>query len=250
MATTKTTATTTTTRKEVNTDAALDKLLTALLPVLNKALVKAIVDEKCDPLAEVAKDKKALGSVNLIICTAKAEASYAVTNMTGLSSLAITSLKASVKDASGSRKVEPKPQTVTGTLDVSAKLGRNLSTKVGGKITASCGSAKESVGISGKATAKVVTGTAKANFTATLGLPESCLTKISLVKNSFRLNYKDIDVDVDKDLGIFDALLNPLIDLINKVLGDKIKGEISHALEPVLDDVLMDVLPLCVNVEK
>lgn len=243
------------TRKDVSTDAALDKLIAALLTALNKALVKAIVEGGYDPWKALPtdKEKKTLGTVNLLVCTAKAEASYTVTDMRGLSSLVITSMtRETVKDPSPAKTVsDSAPRTVTGTLNVSAKLSKNLSAKVGGKITASCGKAKESVGISGKVTAEGVTGTGKMNFTAEVSRPNCCFTKLSIVKNSFRLNYQDIDVDVDKDLGIFDAVLNPLIDLVNKYFGNKIKGEISKALEdPVLKDTLNGLVPLCTNIEK
>ena len=216
--------------------AIVNALIDAMLPALNAALPKAIKDAGLDPWKEVAKGSETLGKINLVVCTASAKASYSIKDMLGLSSIEITS--ADVTSLEGTT-------TVTGTLTMAAKLNKNLSAKLSGKVSASCGIVSESVGISGSVTAKGVTGKATGDFTATLSVEQSCMTSVKITK--FSLNYSDIDVKVD-GLGIFNSLLDPLVDAIDDLFGDAIKGEVADALKPVLNDLLADELPFCIGV--
>lgn len=127
-------------------------------------------------------------------------------------------------------------------MNVKAKLDSNLSAKVSGKLTAECGIISESVGLSGKVTAKGVTGSGKADFSATIDPGTSCLDTLKLT--SFKLDYDDIKVEID-GLGIFNEFLKPLIDLIDAVFGGLIKTEVADALKPVITDLLGSVMPYC-----
>jgi hypothetical protein len=215
----------------------LNELITALLPNLNQALPKYIVSEDLDPWDDVVSGSVTLGKVDLGLCTASVKASYSIKNMVGLSSIVITSMTSETFDSTNL-------PTVTGTLNVSAKLTKNLSAKLSGKITAACGGLSlPSASISGTAIASGVTGTGKANFTATIALPQSCFTQVKLT--SLKLNYSHIEVDIS-GLGEFNEFLEPLVDAINALFGNAIKGEIAEALLPVLNDLLKDELPLCI----
>lgn len=217
----------------------LNALIAALIPTLNKALPPYIVSEDLDPWDDVVSGTETLGKIDLGICTASVKASYTIADMVGLSSVVITSMTVDTFDSANL-------PTVTGTLSMAAKLNKDLSAKVKGKVTAGCGGLSESVGISGKATASGVTGTGKGSFTATLDLPQSCFTEVKLT--SLKLNYSKIHVDID-GLGIFNEFLQPLIDLINTVFGSAIKSEIAEALKPVLNDLIKDELPLCISTD-
>lgn len=222
---------------------AINLLLAELVPVLNEELPAFIVGEGLDPLKNVVSGTDNLGKINLGICTAEAKASYSITNMKGLSSIQIETLTLDSCEINGDESTEALTQVV-GTLWVSAKLTSNLSADVGGSIKASCGGISEKVGISGTVTAKGVTGSGAATCTATVAADQACCTTLTITQLS--LNYKDIDVSID-GLGIFNDLLDPLVDLINDVFGSYIKDELSSITKSALNSLLKDTLPLCVS---
>lgn len=217
-----------------DTTTAVNALLDALLPTINKVLPPAITAAGLDPWKDVVSGSDTLGKINLGICTASAKASYSIKDMTGLSSLQLTSIDA--LSLSGTT-------TITGTLSLAGALGKSLSAKVSGKINAKCGVISESVSISGKATAKGVTGKGTGEFTATLGA-ESCLTAVTIT--AFSLDYTDIDINID-GLGMFNSFMDPLVDAVDALFGDVIKDEVAKALMPVLNDLLKGELPLCIT---
>ncbi len=213
---------------------AIDELLAAYLPELNAAIPDLIVSSDLDPWKKVLSDDYTLGSINLGICTAKVKASYSITDMTGLATLLIDTAVVETIDVTD-------PDNITGTLSMTAELTDKLKAKVGGKVKASCGVISESVGINGSVKATSVTGKATADFTASVGAT-ICLNSCKVTK--FSLSYKDIKVEID-GLGIFNQFLGPLVDLINELFGDAIKGGIAGALKPVLNDLLKSELPYC-----
>jgi hypothetical protein len=220
----------------MDTTAIVNALVDALIPTLNEELPQAIKDAGLDPWKTVAKGSDTLGKIDLGVCKASAKASYSITDMKGLSSIEITG--ADVTSLSGTT-------TITGTLSLSAKLNKDLSARLSGKISAKCGVISDSESISGTATAKGVTGKATGDFTATVGMPQSCLASVKITK--FSLDYDDIKVKVD-GLGIFNSLLDPLVDAVDALFGDAIKTEVADALRPVLNDLLADELPFCIGV--
>lgn len=217
-----------------DTTTAVNALLDALLPTINQLLPPAITAAGLDPWKDVVSGSDTLGKINLGVCTASAKASYSIKDMTGLGSLQLTSIDA--LSLSGTT-------TITGALSLAGALGKSLSAKVSGKVSAKCGMISESVGISGKATAKGVTGKGTGEFTATLGA-ESCLTAVKIT--TFSLDYDDIDISID-GLGMFNSLMDPLVDAVDALFGDAIKDEVARALMPVLNDLLKGELPLCVT---
>ncbi len=223
----------------------LNALIAALLPALNEALPPFIVSEGLDPMKTVVSGSENLGSIDLGICKAKAEANYSITDMKGLSSLFIETLTVdmSATRINGDESTDTMT-TVTGTLFMAAKLTSHLTADVSGSIKASCGGISEKVGISGKVTAKGVTGKGNANFTATLSLSKSCMTQLHITDLS--LNYSDIDVSID-GLGIFNDLMQPLVDAIDDLFGSYIKDELSSVVKGVLNDLLKDFIPYCVE---
>jgi hypothetical protein len=219
----------------MDTTAIVNALIDALIPELNQELPQAIKDAGLDPWKTVVKGSETLGKIDLGVCKASAKASYSITDMTGLSSIEI--LSATASNLGGTT-------TVTGTLTMSARLNKSLSAKVSGKISAKCGVISDSVKISGSATAKGVTAKATGDFTATIGT-ESCITTANITKLS--LDYSDIDVKIN-GLGVFNSLLDELVDAVDDLFGNAIKGEISDALRPVFNDLLKDELPFCIGV--
>ena len=215
----------------------LNEMLAQFLPQLNQELPQAITDANLDPLANVASEKKTFAKINLGICHARATGDYAIEDMKGLSSLSITAM--TVKNANTSNLTD-----ISGTISLSVKLSRKLSAKLGGGLTAKCGITHLHVGISGTASATGLSGTAMGNFNATFTLSSGrmCLTNFSL--QNLSLNYTDINVKVNH-LGVFNKLLNLLVDAINKLFGKAIKGEISAKLTPVLAKQISKRLPFC-----
>lgn len=222
---------------------AINLLFEDLIPILNKELPPFIVSEGLDPMKTVVSGSDDLGKINLGICTAKAEADYSITNMKGLSSLVIETLTLDSCEINGDESTDTLTE-VLGTLSVSARLTSNLSADVSGSIKASCDGISEKVGISGTVTAKGVSGSGQGSFTATVAAHQSCCTKLTITK--LNLNYKDIDVSID-GLGIFNDLLDPLVDAINDLFGSYIKDELSSVVKNVLNGLLKDTLPLCVS---
>lgn len=220
----------------MDTTAIVNALIDALIPTLNQELPQAIKDAGLDPWKDVVSDEETLGKINLGVCTASAKAKYSIKDMVGLSSMEI--LAADVTSLNGTT-------TVTGTLTMSAKLNKDLSAKVSGSVSAKCGFISEKVSISGTVTAKGVTGKATGDFTATVGVPQSCLAAVKIT--SFSLDYDDIKVKID-GLGIFNSLLDPLVDAVDALFGKEIKTEIADAIKPVLNDLLADELPFCIGV--
>lgn len=220
----------------VSPEDSINNLLQALLPILNKAAPALIVSENLDPMATVVSGSSTLGKINLGICKASCKASYSIKNMTGLSSLEILTLTldSCTQDSNN-------PITYNGTLSLTAKLNSTLSTKVSGKIKASCSGISDSASISGTAKAKGCTGKGHATFVATIS-DQICLKSMTL--SSLSLNYSDIDIDID-GLGVFNSLLDPLVDALNDLFGSYIKSDLSDVVEGVLDDLLEDELPLC-----
>jgi len=230
----------------------LNKLVSKLLPTLNGSIATAISPNYDPWKGDIVKDQAVLTIDQWPFSEVKFTASYAISNMTGLSSLVLGPLTATSATEQKSSQGGPKSTTLTykGGMNVSAKLTKNLVATVTGKVSASYGGSAIEMKISGKATAKSVTGTAQGVFTATIDGQNACFTDLTIVQGTFKLNYQDIDVDIQGDDDIVDVLLAPLVDLIDDVFGDEIKASISHALENPLNGVLKSLMPLCTAVSK
>lgn len=219
----------------------LNDLLAEVVPQINKTLPKAIKDAKLDPMKDVASEKKTFAKIDLGICKASAKGDYAIEDLKGLSSISITTM--TVKNADVQNL-----SALTGTIKLSVKLSKKLSVKLSGGLTAECGIIHQRVGISGTATASGLSGSGEGDFKATYTLSSGklCLTKFTI--KSFSLSYTDIDVNVNK-LGIFNVILNALVDAINKLFGKAIKGEISSQVKPLLAKQISNELPYCTKVQ-
>lgn len=218
-------------------ESVINSLLAALLPAINKQLPSFIQSEGLDPLDKVVSDDETLGKVNLGVCKAKAKASYDIKDMKGLSSMEVETL---VLDSIDS---QDDLSNVTGTLSLSVKLNSDLTAKVSGKVKAACGVISETASISGKVTAKGVTGKGKATFTAGISTSKSCLNDVKIT--SLSLDYKNVDVKID-DLGIFNDLLDPLVDAVNDVFGKYIKDALAPVVKTELNKLIDDIVPMCV----
>lgn len=218
-------------------ESTINALLAALLPAINKQLPSFMQSEGLDPLDKVVSDTITLGKINLGVCTAKAKASYDIKDMKGLSSLQIDTMVLDTIDS------QDNLSNVTGTLSLSVKLNSDLTAKVSGNVKASCSIVSEKVGISGKVTAKSVTGKGKATFSAGISSSTSCLNDVTIT--SLSLNYKDVDVKID-DLGIFNEFLDPLVDAVNDLFGSYIKDALAPVVQKELNKLIDDIVPMCV----
>jgi hypothetical protein len=215
---------------------ALNALIAALLPVVNSQLPSYLKEAGLDPWEGV-KGDKTLGKINLGVCTAKVEASYAIKNVTGLSTLDITTLTIDTVVPSG-------PKAVNGTMTMFAKLNSDLSAKVSGKVSAKCGALSESAGISGKVTAGGVTGKGQVKFAASLDEPKICLDSLDIT--SLGLDYEKIKVEID-GLGVLNEFLAPLVAAIDELFGNTIKHEIAGIVRDELNKLLKGELPFCIT---
>lgn len=214
---------------------ALNLLIDAFIPVANKQIPKLIKDAEMDPWSEDLSGKETLGEINLGVCKAKATASYKIKDMTGLSTLVLGNVVLSKLDFSD-------PANIKGEITLDASQTSNLVAKVSGSVKAACGFISESVGISGKVTAKGVTGKAKGTFVAIISSEKACLESVNI--SSLTLNYSEVQAKID-GLGIFGPLLDPLVDLIDALFGKAIKEEIAKQLKPILNNLMNDELPFC-----
>ncbi len=214
-------------------------LVDALLPVLNAKLPAAIRAAKLDPWATVDHGEKTLGKVNLGICTARAEASYSITEMKGLSSIELLSAEVETLDASGGGKVR-------GTLSLRARLNKQLSARARGTVMGECGSLRESAIIKGTVAVKGVSATFSGSFRGDLGRGESCVTSLKITGSTWK--YSDIDVAID-GLGVFNSVLDAAIDAVGTLAGKAFTQAIAPALDEALNEVLKDEMPVCIAVK-
>ena len=223
----------------MNVQDTLNLMINALLPVLNKELPAFIASEGLDPLENVDSSKDTLGKINLGICKAKAKANYDIKDMKGLSSMEVKS--ATITSIGSTNNLS----NISGTISLSVKLNSNLSAKVSGKLKASCSGISESVKISGKVTAKGVTGNGDATFEAALSDNKgaSCFSTIDINKLNFK--YNDIDVKID-GLGIFNEFLKPLVDVVDDLFGEYITDELTPVIRNELNKELTKILPVCI----
>jgi len=218
----------------------LNALIKAKLPEINSAVNSAIKSQGLDPMKNVTSGSKTIGSINLGICTASANASYSLQNLTGLSSFTINSL--TITSATTGKD----GSSLHGAVQLNASMKSNLGIHVGGKFRAGCGFLSDSVGISGSVSISTVTVNASGNFDATVG-GNICLTEIDIVNPG--LNYGDINVNID-GLGIFNSLLHPLENFILGLVKGTIIDTIEKAITPPINDAIQGVMPQCTSITE
>lgn len=223
----------------MNADPILNALLDALLPEINDSLPTALKAGGFDTWKKVCSGSCSAGKVNLGLCKATAKASYSITDMKELSSIEILTVKVNTSSgpATGGRW--------TGTMTMDAKLNKNLSAKVEGKVKASCGGLSDSAKIKGKVTGKGIKFTAKGPFEATLGTTDSCLQSLKI--DTLKLDYSSIDVKID-GLGIFNSMLKPIEDAVFTLFKDALNKEIAGAVKPELNKVIKAEMPYCIGI--
>jgi hypothetical protein len=214
----------------------LNNIIKGLLPKINSEIQGVIKSNHLDPWGQVAHGSDTLGTIDLGMCNARAEASYNINNMTGLSSFSIDHLEiTSVQEGANVGEL-------VGTVNMTASLASHLSTHVGGRLEAKCGFLHPSVGIGGSATVSGVTVDATGSFTASIEGSNVCLSAITLSAAS--INYANVAVSID-GLGIFNAFLKPLTELITGLFKGQIRGAISSAVTPIINKELKTVMPQC-----
>lgn len=215
----------------------LNALILAKLPEINTAISSAIRSQGLDPMINVTSGSDTIGSINLGICTAEAVASYALQNLTGLSTLFVNSLviTSSTTTQDGS--------AMHGKVQLNATLRSDLGIHVSGNFRAGCGFIKPSVGLGGNITISSVSINATGDFDATIG-NTLCLTEVDVMNPG--LNYGNINVDID-GLGIFNSLLHPLENFILGLVKGPVINLIEGAVTPAINNALKGVLPQCTS---
>ncbi|WP_282126774.1 hypothetical protein [Marinifilum flexuosum] len=215
----------------------LNALIKAKLPEINSAISGAIKSQGLDPMRSVASGSDKIGSIDLGICTASATASYALQNLTGLSSFHVNSLiitsATTTEDGTG----------MHGTVALDANLKSNVGIHVGGKFRAGCGFLKPSVGIGGQITMSSISIKAGGDFEASIG-EKICLTEVDITNPG--LNYGNINVDID-GLGIFNSLLHPLENFILGLVKGQVISLMESSITPPINSALKGFLPQCTS---
>ncbi len=216
----------------------LNKLIDEFIPVLNKALPQLITAWGLDPLEKVTSGSDKLGKIKLRICKAKVKASYKIEDLTGLSSMQITSLRIDdiVSDSD--------PTNIIADFSVSVVVNDPLSAKVSGKVKASCRGIKESVGISGKVGANGVSGRGRGTLTASIDSEKSCIDDFDI--NKLSLRYKNVDVN-NRKLGPFNRYFDELLDAVDDLFKGYITGELAVIVKQVLNELADDEIPFCIS---
>jgi len=217
----------------------LNQIIKKMLPKMNSRMQNGIKEVHLDPWGLVEHGQDILGTINLGICNASATADYLVTNMRGLSSIAIDSLaiKSFNNDPSD-------PSKLVGTIEMKGAMGAGLSTNIGGGIEARCGFIHPHVGISGKGKVNDVTVSATGTFNASTQFGKVCLESINI--SEVMVDFGSVDIHI-YGLSIFNIFLQPLIDLIVTLFKGKIKSAITNALSSAINNEIKNEMPQCVS---
>lgn len=214
----------------------INELLKALLPALNPLIDSEIRSKGLDPWANVTSGKVQLGKMDFHVCKANVHADYAVTNMTGVSSLSIDGLVVEGLQGNGGM--------LEGALAMTASFGENLSGDVGVKVDGKCGHIHNVEKVHGRIHIKSLSVSAKGEIAAGVDEGKICVTNITL--DSVQASVGSIVVDV-RGLGVFDSLLNILTRELIKAIKPQIVSLINSTLTPVLNSQIKGQLPLCNN---
>lgn len=215
------------------------KLLNAILREnngkLNSAIDSQITANGMDPMRSVKSGSASPGSIDLGICTASASANYGLSDLTGLSSFNIGSLEITNSHTTNNGG------TLIGSVAMSASLKSSIAITIGGSLKAGCGFLSDSIGLSGRVSITGVTLGATGDFTATVG-EQICLTEMHL--GHIGINYANVSVHIN-DLGIFNILLTPVVDLIAGIVKGPVISLIEGAIGNPINSAISGFLPQC-----
>jgi len=223
-----------------NTDwlALLNQVLAKLVPVLTPVIDTIIKKEGLDPMASAASGSVSK-KINLGVCTATASASWAVNDLTGLSTLDLLQLQAvAIVGAIN-------PAALNATLSVATTFTGNLNAQVKGNAKAKCSFVDPSIGISGSVQVSGLTaaGTGKFESVAT-NLTYPCLKVVNI--EALKITYKAIKVQIN-DLGIFKDILDDLTNDIIAHFKNDLETTISDMTRKAAQDAVNGMLPYCVH---
>lgn len=213
--------------------ALLNRLIKNILPEINSGIRVAIKSNNLDPWGQIAHGTNTFGYIDFDICEASVSANYNIKNMIGLSYFNIDSLEIT------SAQEGTTPSQLVGAVSMNASVSY-FSSEAGGGFEAKCGLFQPSIGISGKAIVDRVTAVATGSFTANIDKDKICLSAITL--STVSINYEDLDIYID-ELGLFNSFLRPLIDEIAELFKWQIRGAISSAITPIINNELINVMP-------
>ncbi|CAM1359926.1 hypothetical protein [Tenacibaculum xiamenense] len=243
----------------------LNKILEGLVPKINTIVDKLIVSEGYDPWKNIDSGKVSPGSINLGICSATVYAEYYLKNLTGLSSLEITEAEVvslnsiaeelakhpnqnevpAIKKAMGFSNLQNNSSDdLSGNIAIEARLNKSLSLQLGGSVGAKCGFIHPSVGLGGSISVNSITGSGSGNISVSAESGKVCLSKIQIENLSF--DFSNIDVSIN-GLGIFNVILDPLVNLFKGVIKDKVLPQIESLVKSKLNDVISGELPQCLD---
>ncbi len=199
----------------------LNEVLQGLVTQLNGEIPGAISGAGYDPYRNVAS-----GSASIGVGTA----SYAVENLTGLSSLRLQDMVVSNVSGSGS--------SLSGNLSFHAALGSSLSAQARGSVSILF----VDPSISGNLRIDGATIAGNAQFHASTAGGKLCLDAISAMDADF--NYSNAAIWIN-DLGPLNYLLQPVENLILDAAKGAIRNLISSQINDIVSEQLNKLLPRC-----
>lgn len=213
----------------------LNSIIESMLPKINSVIQGVVKSNHLDPWGQVAHGTDNLGSIDLGPCNASAIANYNIKNMIGLSSLNIDQLEITSVQQGAT------PRELVGTMNMTASLKSNLNAQVGGSLEAKCGLEHPSIRIYGIAGISGLRATAIGTFNASTDENRVCINTITF--STVSINYST-QVSLN-ELGIFNVFSTPLNEMIAELFKGQIRGAISSAITPIINEEFKNLTPQC-----
>jgi len=218
--------------------ALLNQVLAKLVPVLSPVIDTLIKKEGLDPMV-TATSGSVSKKINLGVCTATASASWAVNDLTGLSTMQLLNLEAlAIVGAIN-------PAALNATLGVTTHFNGNLNAQVKGNAKAKCSFVDPSIGISGSVLVSGLTASGQGLFeSVATNLTNPCLKAVNI--QALKITYQAIKVTIN-DLGIFKDILDDLTNDIIAHFKSDLETRISDLTRKAAQDAVNGMLPFCVH---
>ncbi len=202
-------------------------------PMLNSGLPEAIRKADLDPWTPVAP-----GTATLHLGPAKVEATFPIAGVTGLSTLKVEQIEATdVKVSPVKAGPIPVGEKGTATIAITAQI-TTLTGSVGGKLSGEIFGEHESIDIGGSLTATGVTVSGiSGSLTAEVGLLDNEICAGNLSLDDVKFDVQKVSVSIDH-LGVFNEILQDLVDKVEEYFGDTIKKELTSAVRSTFNDLL------------
>ncbi|MCE7994683.1 MAG: hypothetical protein HEP71_22100 [Roseivirga sp.] len=213
----------------------LNEILTGLIPQINTNITTMVLELGKDPIPTLASwSKNEQGNV-LGINVGEIKSRMSITNVTGLSTLAVKSI--AVSDLAGDIT-----SAISGKLTLTAAFDTDMAATLSGDLTTSVGGAQNSTNIQGSANILDVKMTATGTFAATVNGETLCLTSLGFASasiDSWNLHL------VLGDLGFFQPAHAAFQARFANYFNVDFRNSFNSALPRLFSDPAQPLLPGC-----